>query len=62
MRLFQFIDAEKTSFPIAFICRRLGVSKAGYCAWHGRPAAQRVVADARLSKLIHQIHAGSRGT
>ncbi len=62
MQVFQFIDAEKTSFPIAFMCRRLGVSKAGYYAWQGRPAAQRAVADARLGKLIHQIHAGSRGT
>ena len=28
--MFKFIDAEKTSFPIAFMCHRLGVSKAGY--------------------------------
>lgn len=33
MQIFEFIDAEKTSFPIAFMCRRLGVSKAGYYAW-----------------------------
>ena len=26
---FRFIDAEKACFPIAFMCRRLGVSKAG---------------------------------
>jgi putative transposase len=62
VQVFQFIDAEKTSFPIAFMCRRLGVSKAGYYAWQERPMAQRAVADGRLSKLIHQIHAGSRGT
>ena len=62
MQVFQFIDAEKTSFPIAFMCARLGVSKAGYYAWKERPAAQRAVADARISTLIHQIHAGSRGT
>ena len=62
MRVFQFIDAEKTSFPIAFMCRRLGVSKAGFYAWKDRAPAERAVADARISKLIHQIHAGSRGT
>ena len=62
MQVFEFIDAEKTSFPIAFMCRRLGVSKAGYYAWKERPMASRAVADARLSELIHQIHAGSRGT
>ncbi|MBO0758293.1 MAG: IS3 family transposase, partial [Bradyrhizobiaceae bacterium] len=62
VHIFEFIDAEKTSFPIAFMCRRLGVSKAGYYAWKERPPSQRAVADTRLSKLIHQIHAGSRGT
>lgn len=62
MHIFEFIDAEKTSFPIAFMCRRLGVSKAGYYAWKERPPSQHAVADTRLSKLIHQIHAGSRGT
>jgi putative transposase len=38
------------------------VSTAGYYAWKQRPPSQRAVADGRLSKLIHQIHAGSRGT
>jgi putative transposase len=60
--VFEFIDAEKTSFPIAFMCRRLGVSKAGYFAWKRRPPSPRAVADARIGTLIHQIHAGSRGT
>lgn len=62
LEIFKFIDAEKTLFPIAFMCRRLGVSKAGYYAWKDRPLAKRAVADARITKLIHQIHAGSRGT
>ena len=60
--MFEFIDAEKTSFPIAFMCQRLGVSKAGYFAWKRRPPSRRAVADARITELIHQIHAGSRGT
>ena len=62
IQVFEFIDAEETSFPIAFMCRRLGVSKAGYFAWKHRYVSQRAVADARITKLIHQIHAGSRGT
>jgi putative transposase len=59
---FRFIDAEKACFPIAFMCRRLGVSTAGYYAWLKRLPSARAVADARLSTTIHLIHAGSRGT
>ncbi len=59
--VFRFIDAEKASFPIAFMCRRLGVSVSGYYAWRTRPPSARVVADARLSTTIQLIHAGSRG-
>jgi putative transposase len=62
IQVFEFIDTEKTSFPIAFMCQRLGVSTAGYYAWKQRPPSKRAVADARLGQLIHQIHAGSRGT
>jgi putative transposase len=61
-QVFEFIDAEKTSFPIAFMCHRLGVSTAGYYAWRQRPLSARAVADAHLTRTIHQIHAGSRGT
>jgi putative transposase len=61
-QVFEFIDAEKTLFPIAFMCQRLGVSKGGYFAWKGRAPSRRAVGDARIGKLVHQIHAGSRGT
>jgi putative transposase len=61
-QVFQFIDAEKTSFPIAFMCRRMGVSTAGYYAWLTRPPSSRAVADAQLMTMIEQIHAQSRGT
>jgi hypothetical protein len=45
VEIFKFIDAEKTSFPIAFMCRRLGVSTAGYYAWKQRPPSHLAVAD-----------------
>ena len=62
IHVFEFIDAEKTSFPIAFMCRRLGVSTAGYYAWLNRAPSARSVADAELTNTIQQIHARSRGT
>ena len=52
--VFQFIDAEKTSFPIAFMCRLLGVLKAGYYAWKVRPLGRRAVADAELYAAIER--------
>ena len=61
-QVYAFIDAEKTSFPIAFMCARLGVSTAGYYAWLKRSPSARSVADAELTARIQQIHARSRGT
>jgi putative transposase len=60
--VFRFIEAEKAGFPIAFMCRRLGVSTSGYYAWRVRRPSARAVADAGLTATIRQIHAASRGT
>lgn len=64
MSLFRFIEAEATeaAFPVAFMCRRLGVSTSGYYAWRKRPPAARAVADAALTETIRRIHAASRHT
>jgi putative transposase len=59
---FRFIDAEKASYPVALPCRVLGVSRAGFYAWRGRPASARSVADAALSATIRTVHRASRGT
>jgi putative transposase len=56
------IEAEKASFPIAFMCRRLGVSPSGFYAWRGRAASARAKADGLLTTQIATIHAASRGT
>ena len=62
MTLYGVIAAEQAHFPIAFMCRHLGVSKSGFYAWRARPPCRRAVADAQSSARIRGIHAASRGT
>jgi putative transposase len=62
MSTFRFIAAEKAVFPVAFMCRRLGVSKSGFYAWQGRPRSARARADEALSGTIRTLHTASRGT
>jgi putative transposase len=61
VKRFSFIAAEQAHFPIAFMCRRLGVSKSGFYAWRSRPPSRRAVADAQLSATIRGIHTANRG-
>jgi putative transposase len=49
-------------YPIATMCRILGVSPAGYHAWRERPPSARAEADAALTARIRTIHAASHGT
>ena len=49
-------------YPIATMCRLLGVSASGYHAWQGRPPSLRAQDDAGLLERIREIHAASRGT
>ena len=62
MKVFAFIEAEKASFPVSFMCRHLGVSSSGYYAWRDRPLSPRAIADAELTQRIIKIHDESRGT
>jgi len=60
--VFKLIDAEKASYPVAVLCRMLGVSKSGYYAWRGRPLSERKRQDALLTEKIRQIHTRSHET
>ncbi len=62
MSTFRLIDAEKASFPVAVLCRMLGVSKSGYYAWRDRQPSKRSRQDALLTEKIHEIHQRSRET
>jgi putative transposase len=62
VRLFEFIDAEKASYPISLLCKVLGVSRSGYYDWKDRPPSKRATENAALAHRISQIHQRSRGT
>ena len=62
MSAFRLIDAEKASYPVAVLCRMLGVSKSGYYAWRDRPPSRRTRQDALLTEKIREIHSRSRET
>jgi putative transposase len=62
--IYGFMDAQKATFPIRLMCRRLGVSPAGFYEWQTRrqnPSA-RFRADQALIETIREIHRASRGT
>jgi putative transposase len=60
--IFKLIDVEKASYPIAVLCRMLGVSKSSYYAWRSRPPSERRRQDALLTEKIREIHSRSRET
>jgi putative transposase len=60
--VFAFIEAEKAAYPVATMCRLLGVSKSGYYAWRTRPLSTRAHADRAMTGQIRVIHERSRGT
>jgi len=60
--VFRFVERERASFPVATMCRVLGVSPSGYWAWSKRPPSARARSDERLTATIRTIHRDSRGT
>ena len=53
---------HQADYPIASMCRLLGVSPSGYYAWMKRRPSRRAVTDAALIGEIRAAHAASRGT
>jgi putative transposase len=60
--VFRLIDAERVNYPVAALCRMLGVSKSGYYAWRSRPPSKRSREDAVFTEKIREIHSRSRET
>ena len=53
---FAFIQAEKTQFGVARLCRALMVSCAGYYAWCLRPKSAHAVQDEKLRPLVNEAY------
>ena len=60
--VFRFVCREKANYPIATMCRVLGVSTSGYYAWRHHGPSARARADRELTEKIEKIHADSRTT
>jgi putative transposase len=56
------VSENQAAYPIATMCRLLGVSPSGYYAWTKRRPSQRARTDATLITQIRVAHETSRGT
>lgn len=58
---FAFIAELEVAFPVAVLCRVLGVSTSGYYAWTERPASARARRDEELGQRVRAAHSASKG-
>jgi transposase InsO family protein len=60
--VFEFVKRRQANYPIATMCRLLGLSTSGYYARRDRPPSKRAKSDAVLTERIAALHERSRGT
>src|SRR5512144_2157493 len=53
--------ADSGSYPVAFMCDHLGVSRSGYYAWRTGGPSQRSKDDTTLIAIMKRLHADARG-
>jgi transposase InsO family protein len=51
---FAVVEEKKAEYPIAALCRALGVSRTGFYAWKARPESKHAVDDRRLRVLVRE--------
>ena len=54
---FAWIEERRGEYPVAVLCRVLGVSRAGYYAWRTRPPSDTARRRDQLADTIRAIHA-----
>ena len=59
---FEYVRQQVHQFPIAQLCRVLGISRSGFYAWDRRAPSTRSSQDQVLSGRIEEIHVASHGT
>jgi putative transposase len=55
------VSDHQASYPIATMCKLLGVSSSSYYAWVQRRPSRRAETDATLIAEIRAAHGASRG-
>ncbi len=56
------IDAEKASYPIAWMCRLLNVPRSSFSAWRSQVESATAARRRELAGFVAQVFAASRGT
>jgi putative transposase len=56
------VQANQADFPVAVMCRVLGVSTSGFYEWLTRPRCKRALEDEVLLEVIRRVHVESRDT
>jgi len=59
---FAFIAAADSKYPVAWMCRHLEVSNAGYYAWKEADESDRAKRRRRLEPVVKAYHKASHGT
>ena len=57
---YAFIEAQRSNYAVALLCRLLEVSEQGFYQWRKRPTARRKLEDQRLGHEVQMIHAESK--
>jgi transposase InsO family protein len=59
--IFAWIEERRGQWPVALMCRALGVSRSGYYAWRRRSPSAAEVRREELTTEVEQIHAQVKG-